>query len=258
MPDFDILNLDLAAFGIAGLSLAGVLAASAIGAVGGFTRGVSGFGAALVMVPAIALLLPTPTAVAVVMLATALTNVPLVWNARRHVDLRTVAFVWAGALAGLPIGIEVLTSVDSTLLRRAAGVVVLVSAAFLTFARGIKLPAGRPLALGAGLTSGLLQGSVGLGGPPLVIYFLAVGAEAQVSRASFVTYFAGLVLLTLPFHAWNGLITWEVFIWSLAMAPALVIGGYAGETLFKHGGHKHFRIIALGILVASGLAAILR
>jgi uncharacterized membrane protein YfcA len=91
-----------------------------------------------------------------------------------------------------------------------------------------------------------------------VLYFLWTTATAQTSRASFVAYFTVLQLAQLTALVWVGLVTPSSIAWTVIIAPAMMVGTYAGSWLFRIGGHRHFRLIALGLLAVTGLATVIR
>lgn len=240
------------------LTLANLAVAAAVGVLGGFVRGISGFGAALVMVPTLALVVAPAQAVIIVQLVSAATNLPLVGRARRQADWPSVWRLLVAAVLAIPLGLAVLTTLAPVLLTRLAGVVVLATCVLLWYQRRLHWPAGTATASVAGVASGLLGGAVALPGPPVVLYFLATGQPAAVSRASFIVYFALLLAVNLTALALLGLIDGAALLWAALMTPAMLAGGHLGEIAFRRGGERHFRAIALAILATTGAAALLR
>lgn len=229
-----------------------------IGLAGGFLRGITGFGAALAMVPALSLLLPTQVAVVTVVLTTLITNVPMCIATRHEADWPSVGWVSAGAMVGLLPGLWLFHQLPSDALRRTAGIVVLASMALLVFAKPRRSHWAPPYRVGAGMLGGLLNGAVSLGGPPVVLYFLWTTATPQTSRASFVAYFTVLQLVQFTILAGAGLITRTELGWTAVVAPAMLAGSYVGSRLFRAGGDRYFRPIAFALLGLTGLAALLR
>jgi uncharacterized membrane protein YfcA len=235
-----------------------MVAGIVIGLTGGFLRGISGFGAALAMVPALALLLPTQVAVVTVVLTTLITNVPMSYSLRHEADWRTVGWISAGALVGMAPGLWLLYHLPSDVLRRLVGVVVLLSTALLTFAKPRHASWAPPYRVAIGMVSGVINGAVSLGGPPVVLYFLWTTATAQTSRASFVATFTVVQLAELAALTVTGLVTATVLGWTAVVAPSMLAGSYVGSIAFRAGGHRHFRLIAQLLLAVTGVAALLR
>jgi len=218
------------------------------------TQSITGFGFALIVVPGLTLLAGPKVAVVTM---TAI-GVPLVaWNAVRWRDdlqAREALTVTVAALAGMPIGILVLTRADDQLLTVVIGVTILVMTLWLW--RGFHLPRGRRTEVVAGFTSGALATSVGTNGPPLVIAFQAVGMEPAPFRATLQACFfvEGAIALVLFWS--QGLVVGDVGIASLVGLPAAVIGALIGDRLAPRVHEGPFRAAVLGLLALSGVLAL--
>ena len=229
-----------------------------IGGLGGFIRGISGFGSALAMVPALSLVIPADQAIAAVVLVIGVTNLPLVATVWRSADWNAVFLILVASVIALPVGIYLLVLAPIDLLRRAAGIVVLATCAFLIFSRRLQIKGSRSAKLAAGAASGVLQGALSLGGPPIVLFFLATGRAAHVSRASFLVYFTFLQAINIPALFVTGIVDWSVIRWALLMTPLMLLGSIVGERIFLRGGHRHFRSIAIAILCVTAILAIVK
>ncbi|MFM2044103.1 MAG: hypothetical protein RLY86_2679 [Pseudomonadota bacterium] len=227
-----------------------------VGAVAGVIRGLTGFGAALVMAPALTLLTDPVRAVVVTMVAICATNLPLALGARREAAYPTVGWFLAGCLPGLPLGVWLLTALPREQLEWAIGLSVIAAALLLSRPsfRIARLTRGGKLAAGA--LSGLMNGGVGMGGPPVILALLAAGVPAASSRATLILYFTGLNAVSVALMAGTGLIGAEALVWAALLVPTLALAQKAGEWLFRRGGDRHFRGIAIALLVATGVMAL--
>jgi len=233
--------------------LAGVLA---VGMIAGIIRGLTGFGAALVIVPGLSLFVDPKLAVAAGMVAIAVTHLPLLPGARRNADYRTVLTCYMASVAALPLGVHLLVSLAPRTLQAAIGLSVIL-ASLLLVRPGPRLPrAGVPIKLGAGLLSGMMNGSVGMGGPPVILLLLALPIPPVVARASLIVYFALLNATSLTLMAFQGLVDARTLLWAGLLIVPLALAARIGEMLFHRGGAAHFRPIALAVLVLTGLAAL--
>ena len=232
--------------------------ATFIGALGGFIRGISGFGAALAMLPALALVIPADQAVAAVVVANGISNLPIFFRVRQHADWPAVWVILIASLIAMPAGLYLLAAAPVDLLRRSAGLVVLMTCALLIVAPRLRFPASKPAESAAGAVSGVLQGVLGLGGPPIVLYFLGTGRNAHVSRASFVSYFTILQAINIPALALSGIMDWTILRWACLMMPLMLLGSLVGEKAFHRGAHLHFRSIAIAILCVTAVLAIMK
>src|SRR5690606_22055555 len=161
---------------------------AAIAHLGGFVRGVTGFGAALAITPLLTLYTPPQVVVPSIVLATAFTNLPFMYRSFRAVDLKAVIFLACGAVAGLPVGLALLTLLDPEPLKRVIGLCVIASVIALQLSRRFAIRPGRWRAASFGLVSGIVNGVSGLGGPPGVLYAVVTGMRPEVARATLMFY----------------------------------------------------------------------
>ncbi|WP_114395415.1 sulfite exporter TauE/SafE family protein [Oleisolibacter albus] len=229
----------------------------AVGAVAGLIRGLTGFGAALVIVPGLSLFLDPTHAVAVNILAVGSTNIPLLAGARREADYRTVGWFFAACVVALPFGVHLLTVLPAQTLETAIGVSVILASLLLSRPRFRLAKAGPGLKLGAGALSGLMNGAVGMGGPPVILLLLALPIPPVVTRASLILHFTLLNLLSLTALVWNGLIDARTMVLAGILIPPLLAMAWLGERWFRRSGGANFRPIAIGVLLVTGIAALL-
>ena len=163
-----------------------------------------------------------------------------------------------GLVLGLPLGVAVLTALDANTVRLVIGGLILASVLMLW--RGFALPA-RPSRLVTavfGLAGGIMSGLASMGGPPIVVYLIALSHRAVVVRASSIVYFMLAGVLSLLVLLWRGLIDRQILLWSIASVPVLIAGSYAGSWGFRRSKAHHHRNTALITLLVLGLVLIAR
>lgn len=196
-----------------------------------------GFGAGLIAVGSLALLLPELRDVVVLLL---LVNLPAeLWVVRKswqRISWRGVLVLFAGVAVGIPIGTWMLRWGNPRILLVALGVfLVAVGVAFLLNPRTVRQGWPRWVAPPTGLVSGLLTGLFGTGGPPLVLYYQLGGADKAAFRGNLMAIFLLMTTVRVPSYAAFGLIT-APRLWSaLAVMPAVLLGAFVGN-------HIHLRI----------------
>ncbi len=211
----------------------GVLAFSvAVAAAGGFVRGYSGFGSALIWVSGLSLVLPP----ALVIPATYLLDIvasghllPKVW---KEIDWRSLRWLLLGTCAATPAGVYLLANASATPIRVAISLVVFTSAVLMW--RGFRLRAtpGPAPTVATGCLSGVLNGAVGIGGPPAILFYFSSPVAAAVSRASLIGFIAVIDIVAIAAAAGQGLVTGDVVV----LAGILVLPTLAGNAL----GHRSF------------------
>ncbi len=127
---------------------------------------------------------------------------------------------------------------------------VLVSVGFLWFGHSRKKMPRAAETIAMGRISGLLNGALGIGGPPILIFFFNSPAGVAIGRASLIAFFIATDTMALGFLAAEGLVTSEGFTSFLAYVPALLAGQWIGARSFKTADPAHFRRWILILLVA--------
>src|SRR5262249_59740967 len=103
---------------------------------------------------------------------------------------------------------------------------------------------------GTGLVSGVLNGALGVGGPPVVILFFSTPTGATTGRASMIAYFLFTDLLGLGWQWHDGLLNRQVLARALLYAPALTAGLLLGNRMFARVDPARFRVWVLRLLMA--------
>jgi len=219
-----------------------------------------GFGAGMIAVGALAVVLPEVRDVVVILL---LVNFPpelfVVFSQRRMISWRGVLLVCVGIAVGVPIGTAVLRWGRPTVLLLLLGVfLILAGTAFLAVPsrRAVRWPRWTGPVLG--LVSGTLSGIFGTGGPPLVLYYQLGGAKKAAFRGNLMAVFLLIGCLRLPSYAVAGLITVPRLWSSLAVLPAVLLGAWIGHRIHIEVSEATFRRLVSAALVLIGAVLLLQ
>jgi uncharacterized membrane protein YfcA len=215
-------------------------------------RGFTGFGFAIAAVPLLSLVLPPVDlvpAVLVLNMAAGAQQVHKLWSAA---DWLSVRWLLLGSLAGLPLGIALLTRLPADLMRFAIAAVVLFAVLALWGGFRFHTMPGRVTSLAVGALSGLLNGAAAMPGPPVILLYLSGPTAVAVGRASLVFFFFSAAIGTALAVA-EGLITGPTL-----MLPALVLGNRLGDRGFDRSSPQAYRRVAFGSLLAIALIALVR
>ena len=218
-------------------------------------RGFTGFGFGLAAVLLLSLALPPAQVVPFVVVLQVVVGAGGLRAAWYQADWRAVRGLLPGLLIGIPLGLLILTAFRANTVRLAIGLIIAASVALLW--KGARLPP-RPsgvLTMGMGLLSGVISGLASMGGPPVVVYLLAVGHGAAVVRATSIIYFMLSGTTSVVAMGFRGLIDQEILLWSAAAVPAAYGGNWVGTWAFHKAKPHHHRMTAL--IVLSVLAAVL-
>jgi len=213
-------------------------------------RGYSGFGFSLLSVTALSLFFEPRAIIPSIFILEVAASVHLMIDSWRDVHWLSLRRLAAGCLIGTPVGVYVLARVPPAPLTLALSAIVLLLASLL--ARGFVLRAmpGRTATVATGVASGLLNGSIGIGGPPVVMFFFGSPAGVASGRASMIAYFLFTDVLALAWQWHESLLNRTVLVRALVYAPALAAGVWLGNRAFAAVAPERFRYWVLRLLVA--------
>jgi uncharacterized membrane protein YfcA len=214
----------------------------------GLVRGFSGFGSALVLSPSLSALYGPKVAVPVALVLELALAVPLVPRVRHLVDWRRIGLLCVAATLTVPLGARLLAVVDPLALRWAISFVVFLAVALLAFGWGYE---GRPhtsATLATGAVSGVLAGSTGLSGPPVIFYELAGKQPVANARASFIVYFSWVDIVAIVVFAIGGALTRHVLLVGVLLTPFYLAAALVGASLFGRASPVFYRRLAVAVL----------
>lgn len=201
--------------------------------IAALVRGYAGFGFSLLSITALAIVLEPRQIVPSIFILEVAASAHLLAGTWRDVHWPSLRWLALGCLLGTPLGVYALARAPAAPLTLALGIVVFIIA--LALARGFVLASmpGRWATAGTGFASGVLNGSIGVGGPPVVIFFFGSPAGVATGRASMIAYFLFTDLLGLAWQWHDGLIDRPVLERALLYAPALIVGVWLGNRAFR-------------------------
>ncbi|MBO0850438.1 MAG: sulfite exporter TauE/SafE family protein, partial [Pseudonocardia sp.] len=199
--------------------------------------------------------LPVPEVVVINLTATLVTRTAVLYQSRRHVDLRRVALLAVGSIPGAWLGAVTMGLIPPHVLKAAAGVLVVLAGLRLAF-----IDSGRPrhpgtaLVTATGLTGGYLSTTTSLNGPPAAVLL----ARARVPPTAFIADLAGYFVVTNALSL--AILAARDQIPHAALWPALpvflvtaVAGNQVGGAVARRLSGQTFRIAVVALVVVSGL-----
>ena len=224
--------------------------------VAGLVYGFAGFGSALIFMPIGAAILSPPVAIAAFSLSALASFATLVPGAWRVMDRRAVLGMIAIAIVFTPIGVWALRVLDGAVIRAGVSVVVLVTL--------VALVAGWRFGAGTGwrargtvaAVAGVLGGSTGLNGPPVILFNLGTDQPVSVTRANLTVFLTITSLSFLPQLWAQGLLAVEaLWIGALLLVP-YAIGTRAGAAVFDPARARLYRGVAYVVIALAGVAGL--
>ena len=225
---------------------------------GAWLKGYTGFGASMLWMTSLSLVLPPLQVVPMVLMFEVVTSVTLLPQIWPDVRWRSIALLLLGTWAATPIGIHALASLPAAPIRLALAVVVLVAAVLILRGFALSKEPGRPATVGVGLMAGVLNGSMGIVGPPVILFYFSSPIGVVAGRASIIAYFIGTDSVGTAMFAAQGLIDASVFWRTAAFLPVLIAGVVIGNRGFLKTDPETFKKIALFVLMALSLLLVAR
>lgn len=226
--------------------------------LGGFTSGLTGFAAGLV-VSGVWLHILTPLQTAVLIATYGMINQAFgVWKVRHALRWRRILPFVIGGAAGVPLGAYLVTFLNPAHLRIGVGALLVLYSVY-----NLARPAITPIKSNAafdmavGILNGLLGGLTGLGGVISTIWVQLGGGPKDGQRAVFqpVLFFT-MTMTALTFASAGHLFNADIIKLFFMGLPVLLLGLWLGVNLYGKLDDTAFRKAILLLLLISGLSLI--
>ncbi len=225
-------------------------------ALAGMVRGFSGFGTAMVFVPIAAQVLPPIWVITAMLVMDLIGPIPAIPRALRDGLPSELIRLGAGALVGIPFGLALLLAMDPTSFRYVvSGVTALLLVLLISGVRyhGIVR---KPMLYVIGGLSGLLSGSVGIGGPPVIMLYMMRPLPPSVIRANAFLFLVLIDILAISIFAFKGVLDATPLLIGLILTPIYFFAIWIGSLIFDPGRETVYRWVAYGIIAGSVLSGL--
>ena len=197
---------------------------------GGLIQGMTGFGSGIFVMMFFPLFLPVLQSSALSTLNSISVSLPLAWKYRAYIQPKIIVLPALFYVTAAFFAIRFAVQADLTALKSFLGLFLMLVALYFLFVAGkLKIKATFWTALICGTLAGASSGLFGIGGPPMVIYILAITGddkEAYIANSQF--FFTVTMLFTTTMRVINGIITPGLLF--------LMIPGILGMTIGKNFG----------------------
>lgn len=232
------------------MTLAAVIAVIALATL---VRSTFGFGEALIAVPLLAFVIPVKVAAPVAALVSVTVAAVVLIQDWRHVHLASTAWLIVSTLAGIPLGLLLLTRVPEPIVKAMLAVIIMGFAA-----QALRSPAWRlendRWAWLFGFVAGVLGGAYGMNGPPLAMYGSLRRWSPAEFRATLQGYFLPASAVGVAGYWLAGLWTPSVTWFYLASLPVVAVAVIAGRVLNRRlVGDRFTSAVYMGLLVVGAV-----
>ncbi len=244
------------------MEITSIILAGIIMFAGSVVQGAIGFALGMIAVPLLVEAgFSLAQAVALSSLSIGIQVVFGAWKLREHIPWSDVKLAAVVRYLTLPIGIGLLLSIENLNVdevKRLVGLGLLLGVAIRALARDLARPElPRAASIAAFGLSGVLQGLLAMGGPPLVLWMTTRDFRAQQARAFTLTLF----LLNAPVHILLLLVlsrtmSADVLLIGLVITPLIYLGTAIGVRIGDRFSKPLLNRVALAVLSLIALNAI--
>jgi uncharacterized protein len=211
----------------------------------------TGFGFSIMATPFLLLLFPPKEAIQINLILSLVISLALIVKIRRDIDFSLVKRFVIGSIPGLPLGVFVFTLIDMNLLKVIICLFIILLTVLLIMKFRIKQSEMRDFL--AGGWSGALTTSIGMPGPPLLLYFSGTETRKEKLRGTTLAFYLFIYLVSLVIQVKVAGTTLTVWKSSLQALPIVAIGLVLGQALFSKINQKMFQIFTYVLLLFTGI-----
>jgi hypothetical protein len=223
-----------------------------------FLQGLTGFGFGLIALPLLGFFLDIKTSVPLMVLLAVIISIYLSFSLRKSIDLKCAFTLLSASLVGIPLGVYALKQIPTRGLSLCVAVIMVVFTSYQFLVRPEPRSFGKRLTVLAGFCSGVLGGSLGVGGPPVIIYTALQPWTKERAKATLACFFALSGVAVIATQAASGMITGEVLHLYAVSLPALLSGIFLGTRAYERLSDHGYRRLALALVFLLGCMMLYR
>lgn len=174
----------------------------------------------------------------------------LIMKIKKDVDVPILKRFVLGSLVGLPAGIIVFLLMDMRGLKLGISILILLLTFLLIMKLRVKQLPKRDVLIGG--LSGAFTTSIGMPGPPILLYFSGTNTTKEKLRGTTLAFYLFIYLVSLIIQVIFAGTSKEVWMTSLMGLPLIVLGLVLGQLLFKWINQDLFRILTYILLFIAG------
>ena len=224
-----------------------------ISVAGSFVQASTGFGYAVTVMALWPLFLPYKTALVVELLAALALCVVIAVRYRRSINWRQLIAPCAASFVTNWLGLQIMAGSPDTVLRRLLGAALMALAVyFIFFSQRFRVRPTLAAGLTAGAVAGLSAGMFSIGGPPIVVYYLAAFSDKKEYTATTQMYFILTSLWLVAQHLWMGNVDGLALQCTGAALAGLAVGTAAGLAVFRALPLERIKKLVYGFMLVMG------
>ncbi|MFC0272940.1 sulfite exporter TauE/SafE family protein [Metabacillus herbersteinensis] len=211
----------------------------------------TGFGFSILATPFLLLIFKPTEAIQINIILSLVISCALITKVRKDIDFGILKRFMLGSVAGLPLGIMIFLLVDLTKLKVGISLTILALTIMLMLKFHINQSKSKDMVVGG--LSGSLTSSIGMPGPPLLLYFSGTDTPKEKLRGTTLAFYLYIYFMSLIIQIIFAGTTKTIWISSGVALPLVFLGLYVGQLLFKRINQNLFRKFTYLILLFTGV-----
>lgn len=213
-------------------------------------QAVTGFGFSLLAIPMLMMIFDPKLVIGINMFISVFAVSMVTYRNREYIVKPLVKNLFLGAIIAIPLGGYIYRNFNLVNLKLLVGCIVVLLSVFLLTGIKICKKSNPWIERGVGSFSGILTSSVGMPGPPIILFLNDQGLDKQKFRATIAMYFNLVFICTITMNIFTGLVTLNIFLKAISFVPFAMLGNIIGSKLFFCVPQKYFqRGVTLFLLV---------
>lgn len=211
----------------------------------------TGFGFSILATPFLLLLFEPAHAIQINLVLSFFISLALISTIKRDIRFDIIKRFLIGGIFGLPIGIGIFLYSNILLLKMAIAIIILLLTLLLILQFRMKQDKQKDVIVGG--ISGALTTSIGMPGPPLLLYFAGAKMDKETLRGTTLAYYLFIYIISLIIQvlfAGTAPIVWKSILYAL---PIVGIGLVIGQKLFVRLNQHTFQIFTYLLLLFTGV-----
>ncbi|AZU62039.1 sulfite exporter TauE/SafE family protein [Neobacillus mesonae] len=211
----------------------------------------TGFGFSIMATPFLLMIFHPHEAIQINIILTFVISVLLFRKIKSDIDYALLRRFILGSLAGVPFGIILFISINLNTFKLGVSILLLLLTLLLICKFKVKPTKFRDFIVG--WISGLLTTSIGMAGPPLLLYFTGTDTEKRELRATTLAYYIFIYcvsLITQIIFTGTDKIIWQSSLYAMVI---VILGLFIGQIIFHKLNQRTFRLFTYIILSCTGV-----
>lgn len=211
----------------------------------------TGFGFSILATPLLLLLFEPFEAIQINLTLSLFISIALITKIKNDIDFPILKRLIIGSSLGLPVGIVVFLYTNVHVLKIGISIIILLLTLLLILNFRIGQHPSRDLFVGT--ISGSLTTSIGMPGPPLLLYFSGTNTKKETLRATTLAFYLFIYLLSLIIQVIFAGTNKTVWVSTGVALLVVLVGLYVGQILFKFMNQRFFQLFTYCLLIFTGL-----